>query len=71
MTPPLIRDPADWARDWGWVSRVRRDRAVARLRELAEAMRGTGDEGAVAWAAELEDVARYLTKNTRKRKVTR
>jgi hypothetical protein len=60
----LIRDPDDWARQWGWVSRRRAEHAAARLRELGRVIEETlGDEDDGAgpiWRAELEKVARYL-----------
>jgi hypothetical protein len=62
--PSLIRDPADWARDWGWVSPVRTKRAADRLRSLAEGLRDTYGEDD-KWAGELIGVAAYLEKSTR------
>lgn len=58
----LIRDPADWARDAGWVSRIRAERAAGRLRDLASIIDGAldGDEGAAMWVAELKALATYL-----------
>ncbi len=65
MRTPLIRDPADWARDAGWVSRIRAKRAADRLRALGSTIRDAlNDEGGELWAAELEEVAAYLEKNT-------
>lgn len=60
--PNLIRDPAEWARQFGWVSGLRARRAASRLRDLAESIRND-DEGAEhheTWARELESVAKYL-----------
>jgi hypothetical protein len=35
---PLIRNPEDWARDWGWVSRRRALNAAARIGKVADAL---------------------------------
>lgn len=59
----LTRDPADWARDWGWVSRVRAKRAATRLLNVAEGIEnalGTDDEGAQYWVGELRSIAKYI-----------
>lgn len=58
----LLRDPADWARQWGWVSRLRAERAANRLLALAEIMRDglDADEVAEVWCQEAEAVAAYL-----------
>lgn len=60
----LTRDPAEWARDWGWVSRVRAKRAAKRLLAVAEqldlAFGAEPDDGIEAWIAELRSVAKYL-----------
>lgn len=60
--PSLVRDPADWARDNGWVSELRAGRAASRLIALASEIEDDvwpgSDES--RWAIELRDVARYL-----------
>lgn len=64
---PLIRDPADWARDAGWVSRLRADRAAKRIRDIADGIDFAldCDETGQEWVAELRAVARYLTTRSR------
>lgn len=60
MSDNLIRDPADWARSWGWVSRLRAARAATRLRNLADDLeRSPGGEE--WWVQELLSVANYLS----------
>lgn len=60
----LIRTPESWARQWGWVSRRKAENRARELRELATRMRMraglTGDESALAWARELDKIARRL-----------
>jgi hypothetical protein len=62
MSNGLIRDPDDWARDHGWVSRLRAVRAANRLRHIANVIDSTlGDEAEVVeWGKALREVARYL-----------
>lgn len=69
--PELIRDAADWARDWGWVSpRIAKNQAD-RLREIALVIKGAlDDEGADLWAREIERVARKIDP-TPKREATK
>ena len=60
---PLIRDPADWAREQGWVSRLRAERAAKRLDHIAQVISDTlGDEDDLGeiWADSLIEVANYL-----------
>lgn len=65
--PALIRDPADWATDWGWVSRRRAQNIAAKLEELARTMEETipsedpnePDVGEI-WAKYVRDIARKL-----------
>lgn len=64
MASRLIRDPAEWARDSGWVSRVRAERAAGRLLRLAEAVELDGTLGG-DWPAELRAVAKYLAPKRR------
>lgn len=58
----LIRDPAEWARDWGWVSRRRATNIAARIENVALVIEGAlyGDEGAEMWAKELREIAKTL-----------
>jgi hypothetical protein len=80
----LTRDPADWARQWGWMSPLRAARAAARLRTLAEGI--VADLGDAEmdkltrtlglpwreWVAELESLAEYVEpKNRWRRKKVR
>jgi hypothetical protein len=60
--PELIRDPAGWARDWGWISPKKAANDASALRQLAQVMRGSmdGDEGVEVWARECERIARRL-----------
>jgi hypothetical protein len=59
----LIRDPADWATDTGWISRRRACNFRARLDELAERIIGGvgGDSDVVVdWAIELRKIGRQI-----------
>lgn len=58
----LTRDPAEWARESGWVSRIRAERAAERLTRLAFALEGQVD---VTCIEELHAVARYLAPKLR------
>jgi hypothetical protein len=66
----LIRDPADWARDWGWISNRKAKNLAAKLRAVNEAMKaalegeyGVGDEGVEMWTKEIERIAKLLDKD--------
>jgi hypothetical protein len=66
----LIRDPADWARDWGWISNRRAKTLAVKLRAVNEAMEGalqgeygTNDEGVKMWTKEIERIAKVLDKD--------
>lgn len=59
----LIRDPADWATDNGWVSRRRAVHFRKRLDNFAEvvlATLGDSDPGAQMWARELRKIGREI-----------
>lgn len=57
----MIRDPADWARDWGWVSRQRAVNAARKIDTVADAIEGAlDDEGADMWVGALRKISRDL-----------
>jgi len=57
----LIRDPEDWARDWGWVSRRRAVNLAAKIENVAVAIEGSlDDEGAQVWVKELRSIGKTL-----------
>ncbi len=59
--PALIRDPADWARDCGWVSRLRAQNLAAKIDNVAAAIEGAlDDEGADLWVKELRQISKTL-----------
>lgn len=55
----LFRDPAEWATDWGWISRRRAVNLAAKINGLAEVMEDTGADEAL-WAQELRKIAKTL-----------
>ena len=56
--PPLFRDPADWARDWGWLSPKKAENRASELRDIARAIEGAlDDEGAADWVRSIREVA--------------
>ena len=64
--PSLFRDPEDWARDHGWVSRRRALNARRKLDLLADAIEGAldGDEGAQDWCRYIRKIAADLAPRT-------
>lgn len=61
----LFRQPDDWARDWGWVSRRRALNLAAKLDAIAEAIEGAlDDEGGQIWASEIRKIKRSLAPKT-------
>lgn len=60
----LMRDPAEWAAESGWISPRKARNDAAKLRELATTMRDTfsDDEGGAVefWARECERIAKRL-----------
>lgn len=64
--PSLFRDPADWAREGGWVSRRRAVNLRRKLDAIAEGIEGAmyGDEGAELWAQEIRKIASDLAPKT-------
>jgi hypothetical protein len=57
----VIRDPADWARDWGWVSRQRAVNAARKIDAVANAIEGAlDDEGADLWVGALRKISRDI-----------
>jgi hypothetical protein len=58
----LIRDPAEWATDNGWVSRRRAINIAAKIDNVAAVIDGAlnDDEGAVMWVNELRRISKTL-----------
>ena len=56
---PLIRNAADWARDWGWVSPRKAENRARELRAIADAIDGAleGDDGAAEWVRAIRSIA--------------
>jgi len=42
--PNLIRDPAEWAREWGWINRKQADELRAALRACARQLEWDAEE---------------------------
>lgn len=59
---PLIRDPADWAREAGWINRRKAENIATKLCLLALTMENAmpGDSAVVAWAKEVRQIAKLL-----------
>ena len=60
--------PAEWARESGWVSRVRAERAARRLLDLADAIEGalgSDEEDNAGWPDSLRATAKYLAPKVR------
>ena len=64
--PDLFRDPEEWARDWGWVSRRRALNMRRKLDQIAEGIEGAmdGDEGAMEWARDIRKIGAALAPRT-------
>ena len=58
----LIRDPAEWASAWGWISRLRAERIARDLRVLASEIENSamGDPAAKRWASEVRKIAKRV-----------
>jgi hypothetical protein len=55
----LIRDPAEWAREFGWISRRRAENMARDLFSLAGQIEGA-DPPQPGWAKELRRIAKKL-----------
>ena len=64
--PSLFRDPADWARDHGWISRRRALNVRRQLDQIAEGIEGAmhGDEGAMEWARDIRKIGASVAPRT-------
>lgn len=57
----IVRDPAEWARDWGWVSRRRAVNLAKKIDAVADAIDGSlDDEGAAVWVSELRQISKSI-----------
>lgn len=75
---PLFRDPADWARDWGWLSPKKAENRAREVRDVADAIERTlgDDEAAAIWCPALRKIADQIdpannAAEYRRRKATR
>lgn len=56
----LIRDPAEWARGAGWISRRKAENAAAKMDGIAEALEATGDVVSDVQARELRRISKRI-----------
>jgi hypothetical protein len=57
-----IRDPAEWAREWGWISRRKALNIDLALRSLAAEIENAaeGDHAAAGWARDIRRISKRV-----------